>query len=227
MTFRPPSPHVSVGRPRFRAPGGFTLIELMVVVAILMGVLALVPMNLYRWGARSRLENGANTLVAVVSASRSQAILDGYPVRLELGSFRNEEGEVRFGHRWVVTNIPAETSDLLNVDGQVEEDEPRPKEREWITTYWSELPQGVTISGISERGESWAEPSEDEPYSVQFGPDGGVEKGFAIRVEAADLEVDQEDRTITIIVNPLTAEASTHDGYKEVPKMREEHEFQK
>ena len=29
--------------------------ELMVVVTILMGILALVPMNLYRFGARSRL----------------------------------------------------------------------------------------------------------------------------------------------------------------------------
>ena len=59
--------------------------ELMVVVTILMGILALVPMNLYRFGARSRLENAANTLVAAVSASRSQAILDAYPVSLEFG----------------------------------------------------------------------------------------------------------------------------------------------
>ncbi len=227
MTSRRLHPLADAAHARRRPSRGFTLIELMVVVAILMGVLALVPMNLYRWGARSRLENGANTLVAVVSASRSQAILDGYPVRLELGMFRNDDGEVRHGHRWVVTNIPAETSDLLNTDGQVEEDEPRPREREWVTTYWSELPQGVTISGISERGDSWSEPQEDEPYSVTFGPDGGVEKGFAIRVEAEDLEVDQEDRTITIIVNALTAEAATYDGYREVPKQREEHEFQK
>jgi type II secretory pathway pseudopilin PulG len=220
----PSSPRLP--RPR-RTAGGFTLIELMVVVSIMIGILALVPMNLQSWGARSRLEGSANTLVAVVSASRSQAILDGYPVKLELGTFRDEDGELRYGHRWVVTNMPAERSDLLDADGESSEDTGRPQEREWVTTYWSELPSGVTISGISERGESWSEPSEDEPYSVEFGPDGSVERGFAVRLEAPDLEVDQEERTITIVVNPLTAEAASYDGYRDVPKQREEHEFNK
>ena len=220
-------PSASRVEPTRSGPPGFTLIELMVVVTILMGVLALVPVNLHLWGARSRLENAANTLVAVVSASRSQAILDGYPVRLELGKFTEEDGEVRYGHRWVITNMPAERSELLQGDGNTDDESPRPQEREWVTTYWTELPRGVVISGISERGESWAEPSDDEPYSVEFGPDGSVERGFAVRLEAEDLEVDKEDRTITILVNALTAEAGSHDGYMEVPKQREEHEFNK
>lgn len=214
-------------RPASAAEVGFTLIELMVVVAILGGILALVPMNLYRFGARSRLENAANTLVAVVSASRSQAILDGYPVKLEIAAYRDDAGETHYGHRWVVTSLPAERSDLLNADGQAEEDSSRSQEREWITTYWTDLPKGVTVSGVSELGESWAELRDDVPYSVTFGPDGGVEKGFAVRLEADDLEVSKEMRTITIVVNPLTAEAASYDGYREIPKQREEHEFSK
>ena len=211
---------------RRHPPRGFTLIELMVVVTILMGVLALVPMNLYRWGARSRLENGANTLVAVISASRSQAILDGYPVRLELGKYRNEDGETHYGHRWIVTNMPKQSSDLIMADGEADEQR-RPQDREWVTTYWKDLPQGIILSGVSERGDTWKELADDRPYSVEFGPDGGVERGFAVRLEAEDLEIDKEDRTITVVVNPLTAEAASYDGYREVPKQREEHEFQK
>ena len=45
-------------------PNGFTLVELMVALVILGGVLLLIPANLEGFGARSRLQNAANTFDA-------------------------------------------------------------------------------------------------------------------------------------------------------------------
>jgi len=200
----------------------------MVVITILGAVLLLVPVNLYRFGGRSRLENAANTMVAVVGASRSQAILDGHDVTLEIGSYKDDGGVVHWGHRWVITNMPAERSDKLDQEtGKVKEKDERPKEQEWLTTTWSDLPDGVVVSGVSERKDDWNALRNDQPYGVRFGPDGGVEKAFAVRLESTGLEVSRENRTMTVVVNPLTAEASSYDGYHELPPQREENDFNK
>ena len=203
---------------------GFTLVELMVVVSILAGVILLVPPNLYKFGARSRLDNAANTLVSTIAAAREQAIIDGHPVRLELGTYRDGEGEWHHGHRFVFTNVPAEKSDLLTPE-DAEEETTRPREQEWLTTRWKRLGDGLEFTGVSERAGHWVKIREDQPYSVAFGPDGSVEKGFAVRIISEDLEIRKEDRTITITVNPLTAEPQAYEGYKDVPQSREANEF--
>jgi len=210
------------------APGrGFTLVELMVVVAILAGMLLLVPPNLYRYGARSRLENGANTLVSLIASAREQAIQDGHDVRVEFGIYEDEDGEEHHAHRIIFTNLPAERSDLLN-EGRDAEDTERPDQLEWLESMWHELPGGVVYAGVSERYGQWTKVTRERPYIVAFGPDGGVEKGFAIRVESEDLDnVKKEFRTITVKVNPLTAEAANIDGLAEMAETREENEFQK
>lgn len=206
---------------------GFTLIELMVVIAIVGGVLLLVPTNLDSFGARSRLENAGNTLVAVAAASRSQAITDGFPVTLQVGRFEDDGGVERFGYRWIVTNMPAERSEMLVPEDAVMEEERKPEEREWIETNWNRLSRGVEISGVSEEKDNWKPLREDRPYGVVFGPDGSVEKAFAIRLRAPELETKDENRTVTVVVNGLTAEASAYDGYKEVPPLRDESDFGK
>lgn len=210
------------------AARGFTLVELMVVVAILAGMLLLVPPNLYRYGARSRLENASNTIIALIASAREQAIQDGHPVKLEFGVYEDSEGEIHHGHRIIFTNAPAERSELLDQERGGKEERDRPDQLEWLETMWHNLSGGVVYTGISERYGQWNKVNRDRPYIITFTPDGGVEKGFAIRVESEDLEnVKKENRTITIKVNPLTAEATTTDGLAEMAETREENEFQK
>lgn len=206
---------------------GFTLIELMVVITIVGGILLLVPSNMDSFGARTRLESAGNTLVAVVAASRSQAINDGFPVTLELGRFKDDDGEEHYGYRWIVTNMPAERSELLTPENATVQEERRPEEREWIETNWARLPRSVDIEGVSEEQDSWKRIRDDRPFSVVFGPDGGVENAFAVRLKSDALDVKEEDRSVTVVVNGLTAEAMAYDGYAEVAPLREESDFGK
>lgn len=200
----------------------------MVVVAILAGVLLLVPPNLYKFGARSRLENSASTIVSLVAAAREQAIEDGQPVKIEFGVYKDDEGGLHPAHRILFTNLPAERSELLDEGKKTEEKRERPEQLEWLETMWYNLSGGVVYVGVSERFGRWNKLTRDRPYVITFTPDGGVEKGFAIRIESEDLDnVTKENRTITIKVNPLTAEASTIFGLAEMAETREENEFQK
>ena len=64
---------------------GFTMMELMVVVVLVGSVLLLVPTNMMGFGALTRLDSAANTLVSALEGAKEQAILDGYDVFLELG----------------------------------------------------------------------------------------------------------------------------------------------
>ena len=214
----------TLARPR---RGGFTLVEIMVVILILGSILLLVPANLFSFGARSRLQNSANTIAAAVAAAREQAILDGRPVSLEF-AVAKVEGRVVHGHRFVFSSLPAEQSELL-----LEEDEKREKrqrdddEEEVLYTDWHPLEDGVEFTGVSEEENRWDSLREEHPYVVTFGPDGTVDKGFAIRVETDHLDVKREFRTMTIMVNPLTTQSSIHDGLVEVPPLLDENEFVK
>ena len=77
---------------------------------------------------------------------------------------------------------------------------------------WHDLSGGVVYTGVSERFGQWKKlPGTGRTQSASR-PDGGVEKGFAIRLLSEDLErrSRRRMRTITIMVNPLTAEAAHH-----------------
>ena len=143
-----------------------------------------------------------------------------------MGTYEDRDGERHHGHRLLFTNVPAEHSELLDQDIE-EEERARPREREWLNTTWHELADGCQFVGFSERADHWVKMRDDQTYIVGFEPDGSVEKGFGVRIISEDLEISPEDRTITIVVNPLTAEAQAQDGYQEIPISREENEFQK
>jgi prepilin-type N-terminal cleavage/methylation domain-containing protein len=211
-----------------RRTRGFTLLELMVVVVIVGSILLLVPANLTGFGARSRLENAANTLAGAVAAAREQAILDGYEVRMEIGWYRDEDGR-HLGHRWLFTNVPPprpEGSEEEDEERQQELRAERGRERQWLHTTWHQLDGGLLISGISEEATRWQKLSDGEPYQVAFRPDGSVQKAFAIRIESQDLGGRREDRSLTVVVNGLTSEATVEDGQKELPRKLDFREIQ-
>jgi hypothetical protein len=190
-------------------------------------ILLLVPANLSAFGARSRLESSANTLASAFGGARDQSILDGYEVRVELGTWRDADGTHQ-GYRWVFTNVPPPSAGSLNQDTERQRQvkAERGQERQWITTTWHPLEGGVTIVGVSEEAGRWNKLPAHEPYRIKYRPDGGVEKAFAVRLESSDIGSSRkEDKTITVVVNGLTSEASVEDGEVELPRKREFREF--
>jgi hypothetical protein len=203
---------------------------MMVVVAIVGTLLLLVPANLSGFGARSRLDHAANTVVSLLGNARGQAIRDGYEVRLEFGTWSDEDGKHE-GHRMFFTNIPAtkageagkDESDLDTARRDVAK--ARGVERQWLHTTWHPLPKGVRLAGYSEEAKRWQKLSEGAPYSISFFPDGSVQKAFALRLESTDLEGKKESRSLTVLMNGLTATASAADGSAELPEKREPRDF--
>jgi prepilin-type N-terminal cleavage/methylation domain-containing protein len=207
-----------------RSSRGFTLLELMVVIAIVSTVLLLVPMNLGGFGARSRLNQAGNSLVAALTSIRERAIIDGYEARLEIGLFRSE-GKMQHGYRFVFTNLPEERRGNLDEEFEEEGDDEEREERTWLTGLWRALPDDLHFAGISERAKDWQNLKESDPYVVAFRADGSVHRAVAFRIESRELEVRQEYRTVTVVVNPLTSEVTFHEGFEELPVKREAHEF--
>jgi prepilin-type N-terminal cleavage/methylation domain-containing protein len=209
---------------------GFTLLELMVVVLIVGTILLIVPPNLSSWGARSRLDSTANSLVAAMAGAREQAIFDGYEVSLDIGTWRDQDGEHRQGYRFRYTNIPPPSASKLATDASQLRDNARERsrERQWLFSDWYELGSGVRYVGFSEEPGIWERVSRDEePHRMRFFADGSVEKAFAIRIESTDLDVKAEERTVTVVMNALTSDAAARDGLVELPRMREAGEFRR
>jgi hypothetical protein len=203
---------------------------MMVVVAVLGTLLLLVPANMSGFGARSRLESAANTIVALLGNTRGKAIQDGFEVRVEFGAWSDEDGKHE-GHRIFFTNVPPTRSGEGHVpEEDVEQhrrdmEEQRRRERQWLHTTWTPLPKGVRIVGYSEEAKRWEKLSDTQPYSISYLPDGSVQKAFALRLESADLDVKKEARTVTVLVNGLTAAATALDGMAELPEKRESRDF--
>lgn len=219
-TLRPPH--------RARLSDGFTLIELMAVCLIIGLALLLVPSNFSTFGSRSRLSSAANTLLAQMVATREQSTMDGYEARLELGTIPGEGKQKRTGVRIWYTNVPAKGAQLQSKDEDVSRERAtsRAEDRQWLTSGWKELPDGIRVSGVSLSAGQWEKLSEGSTtFQVRYLPDGSVDRGFAIRLEAEDLDVKTEFRTLTIVVNPLTAEAASYEGFRELSKQRDPHEF--
>ncbi len=208
--------------------GGFTLLELMVVVLIMGTVLLLVPPNLSNFGSRGKLNSSANSLVSAVNGARERAILDSYEVSLEIGSFKDGEGDWQQGWRFQFTNIPAPKEGDPNDPSQQEDlRQARTQEREWLYSTWHPLPDGIKIVGVSDRKGQWAKLSDGgKPYQVRFYADGNIEKGIAVRLESEDMEdARREYRTVTVLVNPLTSEPAWREGLHELKEARPASDF--
>lgn len=207
---------------------GFTLLEMMVVCAILGAVLLLVPVTFDTFGARSRLSSGANSILSRLTGAREQATIDGFEARLEIGNYVDEGGGHHVGTRFWFTNLPAKGTQG-NPDDRERQHErvtSRAQERQWLTTSWQPLPSGVTVSGVSLEAGQWERIGEGErTFQVHYFPDGGVDRGFGVRLECTDIDSRPEDRTVTILVNALTAEAASYEGYRELPRQRDASEF--
>lgn len=202
-------------------PTGFTLLELMVVIVLMGTIILLVPSNYGTFGARARLNETANSMAAAMAGARQQAILDSYQVSLQLGSFRDEDGEWRQGWRYEFTSVPPVRSGLGELGTEIKEENRslRAQEREWLYSDWHAVPSGVSIVGISDEKGVWEKLSEGgRPFVLRYFADGGVETGLAVRFESEDLEVAKEYRTMTVFVNSLTAEPSVVEGEHELPE---------
>lgn len=200
---------------------GFSLLELMVVIVLMGTLILLVPANYGAFGAQSRLIETANSLAAALAGAREQAILDAYQVTLQLGTFRDDEGEWRQGWRYEFTNIPPVRTGVGEETESTREENLRLRamEREWMYTDWRPLAGGVQIVGVSEEKGAWQKlPEGGRPLTVRFFADGVVETGVAVRLESDDLDVAKEFRTMTVLVNALTAEPSVLEGEHELPE---------
>jgi hypothetical protein len=197
----------------------------MVVTAILGAVLLLLPPAVDGWGNRSRLDSATSSVVAILTAAREQAIIDGHEVllQIDLGDVkdRDDTGAMRF----VVSSQERATPKGLEKEGQGEPVEKRPPEEEWIETPWRELPTGVILTGYSEATSHWQKGStRDDPITVRFLPDGGVRPPFAVRITSADLDPNVP-RMTTVLLNALTSAAYVVEGEGELPPKRDPSEF--
>lgn len=212
-----------------RRTGGFTLLELLVVCAIVGVSLTLVPVSFGSFGARSRLSSAANTLLAQLAAARERAMMDGYEARLEIAPYKESDGNKRLGARFWFTNLPAKGTAKLeeeNEERQRDRVTSRAKDREWMMTEWAPLPSGILVTGISIEAGHWEKlPEGDRPFQVTFFADGSIERAVAVRLESEDIDVRPENRTVTVMVNALTAEAASYEGFRELPKQRDASEF--
>jgi prepilin-type N-terminal cleavage/methylation domain-containing protein len=208
---------------------GFTLLELLVVCAIVGGTLILVPVYFGSFGARSRLSSAANSMLSKLAAVKEQAMNDGYESRLEIGTYRERDGTRRVGTRFWFTNLPAKgTSKLLEEDSdkQRERVTSRAQDRQWMVSEWHAIPEGVVVPGVSIEAGQWEKLGEgDRSFQVRYFADGSVERAVAIRLESEDLEVKSEYRTVTVMVNALSSEAASYEGFKELPRHRDASEF--
>ena len=202
--------------------GGFTLIELMVVVALLGVLLLVIPPRLDGWGARSRLESSGNSLVSAFTGAREQAIIDGNPVVVLFDVERNV-----FGYR-VMNRTHRSPKELQERSGQSrteEEIEEEQREEEWVDTPWTALPDGIHIRGFSTLREQWAAGNNGgEPWTVTFFPDGSVRPAPALLIEG-DRDLPDASRFLTVTVNALTSLAEVQGGKIELPPKRSPDEF--
>jgi type II secretory pathway pseudopilin PulG len=206
----------------------FTLLEMLVVCAILGAALLLAPSSFNTFGARSRLSSASNNLLSELGAIREQATIDGFETRLEIGSYRETDGVRRQGTRFWYTNVPAKSTEGTQEqrDRAKERQTSRAQDRQWQVSSWKELPEGVVIAGVSLEAGRWEKVGDgDRTFQARYFPDGSIEHGFGVRYECMDIDTKPEFRTVTVLVNALTAEPASYEGLQELPRQRDASEF--
>jgi len=155
-------------------PGAFTLVELLVVVAILAVMGGLVGLGLWHTADRLRLKNAAGMIVALARYSRAAAVAEGCAYRLGLDL---DEGLV-----WVETETDADTGS--GRFAAVETDKGRPRK----------LPRGVHIASFLGGGD--VEAQSGEQY-ITFDPGSSATRSM-VRLG------DDHERVWTLLVSGAT-----------------------
>ncbi len=99
-------------RPRFSR--GFSLLELMIVLALMVGLLAIAWPNMQRPLSRTTLNEAAQVLREAIDDGRHEAITTGKPIFIQM---QNDHHEVRSG---AYESFANEESDSRNNDGSME-----------------------------------------------------------------------------------------------------------
>ncbi len=181
-----------------RSRGGFTLIEMMVVILLLGVAFTYALVNLDSLTPRTRLDKGARDVGDTLTRLREMAVFSGRVHFLEY----DLDGERFRIYRPATT---AETSEGAS---------------EYIETDWFVLPDGVRLEDIQLDIRSR---TKDGQMTVEFTPTGEV-TGHLVHLTSAEI-LDKERGSMTVALNPITGLVSYSPGDKDYGLARDEYEF--
>jgi type II secretion system protein H len=169
---------------------GFTLVELLLAVAIVVGLTALVAPSLGGALARRRVEHAARAVVSLAGGARSFATAEGRAYVLII------DGQAR------AVRLARSRDPLLapqdQADAEVEGDD-WPQRAPWARVY--HLEDGVSLASASVGGRSLTDIGEAPVARVTFSPDGSA--------DPATIELRSEDgEMVTVEIAAPTGRAT-------------------
>jgi len=183
-----------------RSRGGFTLMELMVVLTILVLLAALTAPAFTRQYHEAKLRSAARDLVALMNYGRSQAVVEGTTYRLNI----DRDG----GRLWITYYDIQDTEAQASGKGKPRDQQPQFVEDNSVLGASRKLPSEVTLrelqlgdralSQLSDealqaiRGEQGLLNEEGTPY-ISFTPSGTTDGARVL------LENDYEDRLVVTL----------------------------
>ncbi len=145
--------------PIFEAvPGGFTLVELMVVLTILVLLAGLTAPSFVRQYHEAKLRAAARDLVGLMQYARSQAVVESTTYRLNI----DRDG----GRVWITYYDTGTGTGTATATGRGQEQEPRFVEDDSVLGASRKLPDGVTIREVQLGDEALAQLSDEALQDV-------------------------------------------------------------